>query len=48
MPSIRNRVPRHTAEEINSRIQREIAFSDFDAVSKSANAPAAALRAVRG
>jgi hypothetical protein len=27
MPSTRNRVPRHTAEEINSRIQREIAFS---------------------
>jgi len=27
MPSTRDRVPRHTAEEINSRIQRDIAFS---------------------
>ncbi len=27
MPSTRNRVPRHTADDINSRIQRDIAFS---------------------
>ena len=27
MPTTRNRVPRHTAEDINSRIQRDIAFS---------------------
>lgn len=27
MPTTRNRVPRHTAEEINSRIEREIAFT---------------------
>jgi hypothetical protein len=27
MPTSRNRVPRHTADEINSRIQRETAFS---------------------
>jgi hypothetical protein len=27
MPTTRNRVPRHTAEAINSRIQRDLAFS---------------------
>jgi predicted GNAT superfamily acetyltransferase len=27
MPTTRNRVPRHTAEDINSRIQRDLAFS---------------------